>query len=256
MNSGISTPIALLDDHESRDPWLLPTFPPGQETPAPESGETVLRVVYNAKATLELWRRDDDTWRDIWSAPKTATVTVTDRRVVVGCREYDRGSTYIGFGAGAVLALGATAISRARARASTRGSCLGLQLRHEWISHALHARTGPGWQTWLARCGGIPAQRVGVIGWDRGDRWRLLFGGLSGQPVDGWLASTLAQAIARTRMRHPELLDAEELAAVRPQAREVRLDATAGSTVAVRIAGTHTIGFQPAPAAEPPVGID
>jgi hypothetical protein len=148
-------------------------------------------------------------------------------------------------GVGAAVALGATAISRARARSRTRGRCLGLQLRHEWLSHVLHARTQEGWQGRLARFADVPNQRVGVVAWDHGDLWRLMFGVVHGPGVDARLASAVASTVAQARLRHPGQLDAADLDAVRRHAERVHLEAAAGDTEALGIPGAYSIGAHP-----------
>jgi hypothetical protein len=88
------------------------------------------------------------------------------------------------------------------------------------------------------------------VAWDRDNLWRLMFGILNGPAVDASLASALAQAIARSRLRHPDLLDSTELATVRPQTDRIHLQAAAGNTEAVGIPGAHSIGFNPGQVAE------
>lgn len=242
-------PLTLLVDGESRDPWRHPDIPPDHETPALESGESVVHVAYYSSVSIEMRRKGDNAWREVWSTPETATTTVTDRRVVVGCRRYETGSTYVGFGVGAAVAMGATAISKARARARTRHQCLAIQLRHEWISHILHTANPQGWQGRLARMAGTPNQRVGVVAWDHGDRWRLLFA--AHRPgVDAGLASYLAWTVLRCRWRYLSLLDESDVEQLR-KLTDTRITAAPGATEALHIPGAYSIGFKPAPPTHP-----
>jgi len=238
-------PLVVLVDGESPDPWRHPDIPPGYETPALDEGESVVHVAYYSRVSVELRRKADDTWREVWSTPETATTTVTDRRVVVGCRRYETGSRWVGTGMGAAVALGATAISRARAKARTRGRCLAIQLRHEWISHILHTANPAGWQGRLARLGGTPNQQVGVVAWDHGHRWRLMFS--AHRPgVDAGLASYLAWTVVRRRWQYQDLLAEGDLELLRSQGEELRIAAEPGTTEALHLPGAYSIGFNPA----------
>lgn len=67
---------------------------------------------------------------------------VTDARLIVAIENYDKGSTYIGFGGvGAVAALAATGISKAVAARRRRGKILVGQVRWQWVK-ALAAQPG------------------------------------------------------------------------------------------------------------------
>jgi hypothetical protein len=238
-------PLVVLGDGESRDPWRYPDIPPDLETPALDDGESLVHVAYYSKVSVELCRKADNTWREVWSSPETATTTVTDRRVVVGCRRYDIGSRWVGSGVGAAVAFGATAISRARAQARTRGSCLAIQLRHEWTSHVLHTANPAGWQGRLARLGGMPNQQVGVVAWDHGHRWRLLFS--AHRPgVDAGLASYLAWTVVCRRWQYQDLLDEDDRELLRSQGDRVRIAAAPGTTEALYVPGAYSIGLNPA----------
>jgi hypothetical protein len=238
-------PLIVLGDGESHDPWRHPDITPDHETPVLEEGESVVHVAYYSKVSVELRRKADNAWQEVWSTPEAATTTVTDRRVVVGCRRYDTGFTWIGSGVGAAVALGATAISRARARARTRGSCLAVQLRHEWISHILHTANPAGWQGRMARLAGMPNQQVGVVAWDHGHRWRLLFS--AHRPgVDARLASYLAWTVVRRRWEYQDLLDEDDRKLLRSQGERLRIAAAPGTTEALHVPGAYSIGFNPA----------
>jgi hypothetical protein len=67
----------------------------------------------------------------------TATLSVTDSRVIFAASKWDSGSTYFGFGGvGAAIGLAATGISKARAAARSRGKILAGQVRYPWLRQA------------------------------------------------------------------------------------------------------------------------
>ena len=61
-------------------------------------------------------------------------VYITDARVVVCCEKFDKGGGWSGFGAGAVFALGANAVSKARAAHRRKGKMLTGHVRYTWLS--------------------------------------------------------------------------------------------------------------------------
>jgi hypothetical protein len=64
-----------------------------------------------------------------------AALYVTDSRVAIACENYDKGSTFYGFGdIGAPVALAATAVSRLRAKSRRKGTLLTGQVRYQWLS--------------------------------------------------------------------------------------------------------------------------
>jgi len=65
-----------------------------------------------------------------------AWVTITDSRVIFAATKWDTGSTYLGFGVGAVVGLAATGVSKARAAARSRGKVLAAQVRYPCLSRA------------------------------------------------------------------------------------------------------------------------
>jgi hypothetical protein len=67
---------------------------------------------------------------------------VTDARLIVAVQNFDKGSTYVGFGGiGAVTALAATGISKAMAAHRRKGKILVGQVRWQWVK-ALAAQPG------------------------------------------------------------------------------------------------------------------
>ncbi len=70
-------------------------------------------------------------------------VLLTDCRLILYCAKYDKGSTWIGLGAaGVVFALGATAVSAARAAHRRKGKLLAGHVRYQWVSWVLAKRKG------------------------------------------------------------------------------------------------------------------
>jgi hypothetical protein len=69
---------------------------------------------------------------------------VTDARLVVAVQNFDKGSTFVGFGGvGAAVGLAATGISKARAAHRRKGKILVGQVRWQWAK-AIAARPGNG----------------------------------------------------------------------------------------------------------------
>ena len=61
-------------------------------------------------------------------------VHITDSRCAVAVQNFDKGSTYVGFGVGAVVGLAATGISKARAAQRRKGKLLVGHVRWQWLS--------------------------------------------------------------------------------------------------------------------------
>jgi hypothetical protein len=245
MNVSIGNPLSVLTDGMRGDPWTTPSFAPGSEVPEYDHDEFVVHAVYGGSVSLEISGTADRGWTEVWSPPRHASVVVTDRRVVIGCREFDRGSTYWGTGMGAVVAVGATAVSRARARGRTAGHCLAMQWRHAWVSAVGYLAGGGGWQSGLARLAGVPTEQIAVIADEPGMQWRLRFGS-PGEPAVPQRATAVATAIVRARLTAPDELAAPERAALR------RLESTGtplrgdrGESAAVQIPGARAVGWRP-----------
>jgi hypothetical protein len=253
MTISYASPLVVLNDTDRRDPWLAPTFPPGLEEPRLEDGERVVHRVREGHVTLQLRGTGDDDWTDMWSPPRHASVVVTDRRLVLGCREFDRGSSWTGFGAAAfVVAAGATAVSRARARRATAGHCLALQWRHQWPTAVACLASPPGWQSGLSRFAGVPPERIVVIAEQPGARWRLIFGHRDDRDARG-AAERVLSAIVGARLAEAGSLEPAERAALRRLASDPRLPGPAGTSAAVLVAGGHAIGWRPDGGSEAPV---
>ena len=69
---------------------------------------------------------------------------ITDSRVALACQKYDKGGGWVGFGAGAVVALAANGISKALAARRRRGSALVGQVRYPWLAQ-VGGKTKQGW---------------------------------------------------------------------------------------------------------------
>lgn len=248
MTNQNGSPLVVIADGDRQDPWLAPTFTPGSEQPQLEPGERIAHAIYQGYVTLEMRDSGDSGWNTVWSPPKRASVVVTDRRIVVGCRTFDRGSTYVGFGAGALIAAGATAVSRARARRATAGLCLAMQWRHQWPTVVANLCTTPGWQSGLSRLAGVPAERTAIIAEEPRVLWRLVFGSFA-DPNPRHSAAVVASAIVQARLRGAASLDPAERAALRRLAEKTRFDGGPGDSQALRIPGARGIGWRPGSAA-------
>src|SRR4051794_28200603 len=245
MNFSVGNPLSVLTDGMRSDPWTTPSFPPGSEVPEYDRDEFVVHRVYGGSVSLEVSGIADRGWTEVWSPPRHASVVVTDRRVVVGCREFDRGSTYWGTGMGAVVAAGATAVSRARARGRTAGQCLAMQWRHAWVSAVGYLAGGGGWQSGLARVAGLPTEQIALVADEPGMQWRLRFGS-PGEPAVPQRAAAVATAIVRDRLAAPDELAAPERAALRRlQSTGTPLGRGPGGSAAVRLPGARAVGWRP-----------
>jgi hypothetical protein len=244
MNNQASAPLAVLTDGARPDPWFAPAFRPGAEQPILEPGEQVVHALYQGHVKLEARGSGDTGWNTVWTPPKHASVVVTDRRTVVGCRTFDRGSTYVGMGVGALVAVGATAVSRARARRATAGQCLAMQWRHEWLTAVAHICAEPGWQGGLARLVGVPTEQTAVVAQQRGVRWRLTFGSPA-DPNARHTAAVVASAIVDARLCGTAPLEPAEIAVLRRLAARAQFDGRIGESRALQIPGARPVGWRP-----------
>ena len=60
-------------------------------------------------------------------------IYITDGRLALACEKYDKGGGWVGFGAGAVIAITANAVSKARAASRSRGKVLVGHIRYPWL---------------------------------------------------------------------------------------------------------------------------
>jgi hypothetical protein len=58
---------------------------------------------------------------------------ITDGRLALACEKYDKGGGWVGFGAGAVVAITANAVSKMRAASRSRGKVLVGHIRYPWL---------------------------------------------------------------------------------------------------------------------------
>jgi hypothetical protein len=162
---------------------------------------------------------------------------VTDRRIVVGCRQFASGSTYVGFGlVGAAVSLGLTALSRSRARNHSANHCLGGQLRYEWVTAVAFTNHG-------IRVSGPDARPAGTIHVDASGRdrwWRFSFCAVQNVATTSTVAEAIASTVIALRLAPGE--------ALRPaQARSLeRLGAPTlrpggGNTVVVELTGATPV---------------
>lgn len=123
--------------------WPLMASEPGGMLTEPEDGDgrNVLHFPVNAvavSAASPAGLKQQLSLRKI-----TAWITITDSRVIFAASKWDKGSTFVGFGAGAVIALAATGVSKARAASRSKGKILAGQVRYPWLMLAgASAKTG------------------------------------------------------------------------------------------------------------------
>lgn len=72
------------------------------------------------------------------------SVVLTPVRIVLSCAKFEKGSTWFGTGAGAVVAVAAMAVSAARAASRRKGKLLAGHIRYQWVDRIL-VRQGKGW---------------------------------------------------------------------------------------------------------------
>jgi len=73
-------------------------------------------------------------------------ILITDTRVIVYCTKFDKGGGWTGMGAGAVFALAANAVSKARAAHRRKGKVLVAHIRYPWIA-AVGGSPKEGWRS-------------------------------------------------------------------------------------------------------------
>jgi hypothetical protein len=240
-------PFAVLADHTlERDGWRLPSFVADTERLMLEPGEQALQEIQPCSIELNT-RVGNDAWSTIWETEKPGTVTITDRRVVLACRAFDRGSSYGGFGGGAALiGLGLTAISRARAKSRTAGQCFGGHLRYEWLSAVGYQQAGTGLGRSLAGLVDVPIGILTVVSWDRGRNWRLHIGGVKGHVTPAETAELVAHTAIGVRLDREDELNEEQITSLRHARDSLDLKAGPGETKAVRITGAWAMSYRPA----------
>lgn len=72
-------------------------------------------------------------WKHLMKLESKADILVTDARFVVACTKFTKGGGWVGFGAGAFVALAANGVSKARAANRRRGKMLVGQVRYAWL---------------------------------------------------------------------------------------------------------------------------
>jgi hypothetical protein len=60
-------------------------------------------------------------------------IYITDGRLALACEKYDKGGGWVGFGTGALVAVAANAVSKARAASRSRGKVLVGHIRYPWL---------------------------------------------------------------------------------------------------------------------------
>jgi hypothetical protein len=244
-------PLAILDDSAGRgDPWRRPSFVRGTERPELERDENLLVRITDCAILLETRGTPEQPWREVWHSRWPGQATVTDRRVVVGCRRYERGG-------GAIVAPALATLARA-AGYRPAGKCLGGHFRYEWVSDVSIALGAPGQasrlmltvdEPWLASEVRALAQARAGDEWPLGERsrqWRLAVGSVAATAYLPDLVALVANDVAQAHRRGagPDAdlgEDAELAAAVGwPQLRP-----EPGGTGTVHIPGACPLGTRP-----------
>jgi hypothetical protein len=225
-------PLAILDDGGDRgDPWRRPAFLRGTEQPVLERDESLLVRIADSVIMLETRVTTEQPWLPVWRSRRPGQATVTNRRVVVGCRRYDGGgsgrATF-----GPALAVVAHAAGYRRA-----GKCLGGHFRYEWVSDVGVRLGRPGEASLLMLTASEP-----VPVYDPGREWRLSVGSV---PAGAYLPDLVALVANEVTQAHrrgavtESVLD-DQIAEGWPPLR--RDPGTAGS---VHIPGACALGTRP-----------
>jgi hypothetical protein len=94
-------------------------------------------------------------------------VYLTDGRLALACEKYDKGGGWVGFGgAGALVAVTANAVSKARAASRSRGKVLVGHIRYSWVK-AVGATSKTGFLSeeairveYAEKCGGVTVRKL------------------------------------------------------------------------------------------------
>jgi hypothetical protein len=246
-------PLAILDDAAGRgDPWRRPSFVRGTEQPELERDENLLVRITDCTIVLATRGTPEQTWQPVWRSRWPGQATVTDRRLVVGCRRYERGT-------GNVVGPALVALARA-AGYRPAGKCLGGHLRYEWVSDVAISLGRPGEvsrlvltvnEPWLgSEVRALPQARAATGEWPLGERsrqWRLAVGSVPASAYLPDLVALVASEVAEAHRRGAGLDPDVELgeAAGWPQLRP-----EPGGTGNVHIPGACPLGTRPVVADE------
>lgn len=204
----VRVPLVIRDD-EVPEPLdlLYPTFVRNSERPIPELNETLFASVPGSLVTLSSRVPGIATWLEVWRSPGPCTATVTDRRLVVGCR-----------------------LIQPNLRPGRGPKCLGGQLRYESVSHV---------GIWIASGDGPSHLFLHASDHDR--EWRLAISTADLTAEGPELAEEVAVAVARQHLAvgqpAPEI--AEQLWAC---AAGVRLRPGPGHAATVTLPGVRPFG--------------
>lgn len=120
--------------------------------PSDEDGQLIALEPADGSKVIQFWASSINVYdissrvhKRLAGTPRTlSAVFVSDCRVAVACERYEKGSTWVGGGAGAAVALAATVVSAARAARRRQGNLLVGQLRYEWITRIGASPAGRG----------------------------------------------------------------------------------------------------------------
>jgi hypothetical protein len=246
-------PLAILDDNESKgDPWRRPSFVRGTEQPVLERGENLLVRIVDCAILLETRAAPELPWQTVWRTRRPGQAVVTDRRVVVGCRRYDRGTGGSALGQALVALVRVSGYRRA-------GTCLGGHFRYEWVSDVSIALGRPGdashlmltaCEPWLVSdVRALSHARITGNEWMLGEQsrqWRLAVGSAAATAYLPDLVALVANEVAQAHRRgagpdvdlgpDAELAAADGWPQLRPEP---------GTTGSVHIPGACPLGTRP-----------
>lgn len=228
-------PLDVVEDGAGRDdPWRSPSFVRGTEQPLLERDENLLVRITDCTVLLETREAPAQPWQLAWCSYRPGQATVTDRRVVVGCRRYRRG-------AGRALLGPALAVIARSTGIAWRGRCMGGHFRYEWVSDLALRQRG-------AEIGSVrtPSHLMLTASEADGRQWRLTIGSVPASAYLPDLAALVANQVAHAHRRgagRETYLDADtELAVVQgwPPLRP-----EPGCTGSAHIPGACPLGTRP-----------
>jgi hypothetical protein len=129
-------------------------------------------------------------------------ILVTESRVIISCKKFDKGGGWVGFGGGGVLfALAANGVSKARAAHRRHGKLLVGQVRYPWL-RCVGYKPKTGW-------GSSEEIRLGVVVTSGdGERQELFLDIALPKDVDsGAVARAISQRAASYRLAYTEIED-------------------------------------------------
>ncbi len=129
----MSFSIITVRTYDDEDDALFPRLDSMTGGPAFDADDGSLREL-NARE-LEIYEFNGGVDRVLSLDSLTFEVAITDSRVVVWCKKFDKGGGWRGFGVTSLVIAGAAnAVSHARAASRRKGKCLVGQVRYPWLA--------------------------------------------------------------------------------------------------------------------------